>query len=293
MAYPPGQAVPSRPTTRSSTLVINDIIENSSEAITDAMSARKLLDTLQFCIPGEAMTLEHLSHTLFYISMRAATPTLHSLIWAAAFLMTELTVSPIISLIQKLVSREDTSSMDLPASSQKEDLKVITGKLDVAIDQWSTQQEEMKIMLSKVLQINDPTDLIIMDAWIQSISESIISIQTAIEAIKTQPPTIPSMQNHPPQSFRDILASEQHPTNPTPREVPLGFDQARGRSAIKQRQLLMDPNSDHLLIKPDTSIDELAKTFQKVLDSMQPESATPLELRSIFRLHNQGLVLEM
>ena len=78
-------------------------------------------------------------------------------------------------------------------------------------------------------------------------------------------------------------------SNPTTQ----GADQARGRSAIKQRQLLMDPDSDHPTIKSDTSIEDLVKTFQKALDSLNTNSSPPLQIRLIFRLRKQGLVLEL
>ena len=58
----------------------------------------------------------------------------------------------IISSIQKLLTLDGTNPMDSPTSSQKEALKMTTKKLDTAIDQWSTQQEEMKAMLSGEVQ---------------------------------------------------------------------------------------------------------------------------------------------
>ena len=75
-----------------------------------------------------------------------------------------------------------------------------------------------------------------------------------------------------------------------------GADQARGQSTIKQRQLLMDPDSNHPTIKSDTSIKDLVKTFQKALDLLNTDSSPPpptLQIQLIFRLHNQGLVLEL
>ena len=293
MADPPGQATSGCPTTRSSTLLISDIIKDSTEPITNAETARKFLDSMQVCIPGVSMTLELLSHALFHISLKSATPTVCSLIWATAFLTTELAVSPIISSIQKLLTLDGTNPTDSPTSSQKEELKTITEKLDTTIDQWSTQQEEMKAMLSKVPQMDGPTNLIILDAWIHSISESINSIQASIETMKTQSPATPMSQNPLPQTFHDVVANEQPPTTPRTREIPPGLDQARGHSAIKQQQLLMDPDMDHPLIKPDTPSDTLAKIFQKALELMKTDSAPPLKLQSIFRLRNQGIILEL
>ena len=55
----------------------------------------------------------------------------------------------------------------------------------------------------------------------------------------------------------------------------------------------MDPDSDHPTIKSDTSIEDLVKTFQKALDSLNTNSSPPLQIRLIFRLRKQGLVLEL
>jgi len=275
-ADPPGLAAPSR-TTRSRNIDISNIIENPTEEIRDAESARKFLDTTQFCIQGEAMTPEHLAHTLFYISQKASTPTLRSLIRATAFLTTDLAASTIISSIQSKLSLHSTHSDDSPTQTQREEIKIITDKLENAIDQWSTQQVNMKKTLDKVPQIDDPTDLLLMDSRIQSISESIASIQTTLETIKLQPTATPTHQNPQPHSFRDVVANDQRPIAPMARAKPQGTDQARGRSAIKQRQLLMDPDSDHPLIKPETTIDTLVKIFQKALDSMKTDSAPPPE----------------
>ncbi|KIM67374.1 hypothetical protein SCLCIDRAFT_7564 [Scleroderma citrinum Foug A] len=152
-------------------------MNDASEGIIDASSARKYLDDTQFCIPGEDMTPKHLSHTLFYISKKAATPTLRSMIWATAFLTTTLTVSLIIASIQHFLSFETAKSAGLNSPLQNGDLKEITIKLNTTICQWSSQQESMSRTLDKVPQIDDPTNLILLDTRIQNILEGMASIQ--------------------------------------------------------------------------------------------------------------------
>ena len=85
----------------------------------------------------------------------------------------------------------------------------------------------------------------------------------------------------------------QQPNPPENRRTSPGSDQAASRSAIKQRQLLLDPDSDHLLIKNDTTTEKLAKVFQQALDLLKMDAAPNLQLRSLFRLCNQGIVLEL
>ena len=174
-ADPAPLANPGRPTTRSSVTPLADIIKDTSEVITDAKSARKFLDSLQFCIPGEAMTPEHLSHLLFYISQKVASPTLHSMIQATAFLAVELTASPIITLVQEALSSTPTNPSSTQIASQNEELRAITTKLDSAVNNWSTQQDNLKKTLNKVPQFDDPTNLLLMDAQIQSILEGVSS----------------------------------------------------------------------------------------------------------------------
>lgn len=149
------------------------------------MSARKYPDDTQFCIPGKDMTPEHLSHTLFYISKKAATPTLCSMIWATAFLTTTLTVSLIIASIQHFLSFETAKSAGLNSLLQNEDLKEITVKLNTTICQWSSQQESMSRTLNKVPQIDDPTNLILLGAQIQNILEGMASIQVMMASTAT------------------------------------------------------------------------------------------------------------
>lgn len=284
-----------RPTTRSSTVPISAIIDDASEGVTDATSARKFLDTTQFCIPGEDMTPEHLSHALFYISQKAATPTVRSMIRAAAFLATTLTVSPIATSIQQFLSSGLVNSADATTPHQNDELKEITAKLDGAIDQWSSQQESMKRTLDKVPQLGNPTDLILMDARIQTISENVATIQVMMKEMKTQANARPASPSSNPHSYCDAAAaaSTQQPKMPAARNFSPGSDQARGCSAIKQRQLLLDPDSDHPLIKSDTTTDCLAATFQQALNSLDTIAAPSLQFRSLFRLCNQGIVLEL
>ena len=202
--------------TRSSTIPVSTIMNDASEGIIDATSARKYLDDMQFCIPGEDMTPEHLSHTLSYISKKAATPTLCSMIWATAFLTTTLTVSLIIASIQHFLCFETAKSAALNSPLQNEDLKEITIKLNTTICQWSSQQESMLRTLDKVPQIDDPANLILLDTWIQNISEGMASIQVMMEELRTQMPTRPTSPNNHPHSYHHAATSRQQSRAPVP-----------------------------------------------------------------------------
>ena len=160
-----------------------------------------------------------------------------------------LTVSPITTSIQQFLSTGLTSLADATTPHQNEELKEITVKLNSAIAQWTSQQEIMKKTLDKVPQIDDPMDLILLDAHIQTISEGMVTIQAMMEELKTQANARLASPNSHPHSYRDALAvtSTQQPKASNTRISSQGLDQARGRSAIKQCQLLLDPDSDHPL----------------------------------------------
>lgn len=153
----------------------------------------------------------------------------------------------------------------------------------------------MKRTLDKVPQLGNPTDLILMDARIQTISENVATIQVMMKEMKTQANARPASPSSNPHSYCDAAAaaSTQQPKMPAARNFSPGSDQARGCSAIKQRQLLLDPDSDHPLIKSDTTTDCLAATFQQALNSLDTIAAPSLQFRSLFRLCNQGIVLEL
>ena len=146
------------PVTRSSTIPIKNIKNNAAEEVKDAHSARKLLDDVQYTIAGEPMAPEHLSHTLFYISQKAVTLTVHSMIHAAAFLTLELTSSLIVSSVRQALSSTDLTE-HLP-SAHRTELSEMATKLDLALEKWSDQQETWTKTLDKIPQVDDPINMI-------------------------------------------------------------------------------------------------------------------------------------
>ena len=239
------------------------------------------------------MTPEHLSQTLFYVSQKAATKTLRSTICAVAYLTLDLAASPIITAIQKAMANMTTDTNGAPVVSQREELSTITTKLDSALEQWSTQQEEWMKTIHKIPQIDDPINLLIMEARLQSISEGVATVQTAVEEMKTQKAANTTAANPQQYSYHDTALAPHQPTARTAQANHIDTDQATARAAIKQRQLLIDSDSDHPLIKDDTANDKLAEIFQKALDAMKTETAPMLQIHSLFQLRNQGIVLEL
>lgn len=192
----------------------------------DALTARKHLDSLQYTIKGESMTPEHLSQTLFYVSQKAATKALRSTICAVAYLTLDLAASPIITAIQKAMANMTTDTNGAPVVSQREELSTITTKLDSALEQWSTQQEEWTKTIHKIPQIDNPINLLIMEARLQSISEGVATVQTAVEEMKTQKAANTTAANPQQYSYRDAALAPHQPTARTAQANCIDTDQA-------------------------------------------------------------------
>ncbi|KIM57736.1 hypothetical protein SCLCIDRAFT_1192901 [Scleroderma citrinum Foug A] len=211
---PPPTSLVNCPVPRSSTIPIKNIKNNTVEEVKDARSARKLLDNMQYTIAGVPMTLEHLSHKLFYIFQKAVTPTLCSMICTAAFLTLELTSSSIISSVKQALSSTDL--MEHLTSAHHIELSEMATKLDLALEKWSDQQETWMKTLDKISQIDDPINMIQLETRIHLISEGMASIQKMIEDMKVQ--NAASTLTTPPQqcsccpTYKEALLN--HPSPP-------------------------------------------------------------------------------
>ena len=119
-----------------------------------------------------------------------------------------------------------TDTNGAPVVSQREELSTITTKLDSALEQWSTQQEEWTKTIHKIPQIDDPINLLIMEARLQSISEGVATVQTAVEEMKTQKAANTTAANPQQYSYRDAALAPHQPTARTAQANCIDTDQA-------------------------------------------------------------------
>ena len=288
---PAEDPLPHRPTTRSSTIPVETIRNNPAEHVKDIHSARKLLDSMQYTIEGEPMTLEHLSHALFYMSQRVVMPTIRSMIHAAGFLTLELASSLIVSSVkQALVSTDLTDPL---SSTHHTKISEATSKLNLALDKWSAQQETWMKTLDKILQTDDPINMIQLETQIHSISEGMAVIQKTVEEMKTQNAAstlmVPQQHCSCHPSYREALTN--HPSPPD--DICPPKDHARAQTAVKERQILINLARDHPVSKQICSRKELIAIFQTALTNKTDDNTPDLGLKSLTILCNGGILLEL
>ena len=96
--------------------------------------------------------------------------------------------------------------------------------------------------------------------------------------------------------YRDTLlmdADETPTPKAAPRTMPTSTDNTRANAAIKERQILLDIQSDHSIFNDDTPHGEMVHALQKVLTNMQAPKGPSLQVKVLTHIRNRGFVVEM
>ncbi|KAI5998393.1 hypothetical protein F5J12DRAFT_914688 [Pisolithus orientalis] len=245
-------------TTRSSGLPIEDIINDPDAEIKDTDSARKFLDQL-YTVHGDPITPEHLSQALFYISQsKTVNSTTRSAIRTTAYLVRDLAALAIAESITKAVSSKLDASVLIAISPHIGKIMSTAEKLETANEQITTLSAEIAKNAGTHDTTAGDTSLELLEGKVQKLTDDVGSIKTAIEEVKdhlkTQTPPAPF-----PTPYRDALAT--YTANPN--QIPLGKhptqEHAKAHAAIRDRQILIDPDRDHPIsndsTKRETAID--------------------------------------
>ncbi|KIK16497.1 hypothetical protein PISMIDRAFT_636878, partial [Pisolithus microcarpus 441] len=111
----------------------------------------------------------------------------------------------------------------------------------------------------------------------------------AIDNLKVLAKTRPNLA---PTPYRDALVS-QHNEVTAETQAQLTMNIARAHAAIKERQILLDPERDHPLIKGNILKEDLVKLIKQALETLETNDGPKLQLKSLTRLQNQGIVIEL
>ncbi|KIK13671.1 hypothetical protein PISMIDRAFT_17819 [Pisolithus microcarpus 441] len=291
-APPPSNGGPTRPTTRSSTTPLAEIINSQDENVRDALSARNFLDKIQYTIPGEPMTAEHLSQALFYITqMKGITPTARSAIRSAAYPVQDLSASATAQAIIKDISSKLENSLVAAISPQVAKILSAADSLKDTNQKLESSIEGIPRSSGCVTDYGSQTDTTALDSQLQALVSNTTSIKEAIIDLKTMAKTQSPLT---PSPYRDALLAQHHDTTTTA-HLPVNptSDLARAHAAIKERQILLDPDRDHPTINSDMKKEDLVKLLKNAVDTIETLESPKLQLKSITRLQNQGIVLEM
>ncbi|KIO04257.1 hypothetical protein M404DRAFT_143682, partial [Pisolithus tinctorius Marx 270] len=124
-------------------------------------------------------------------------------------------------------------------------------------------------------------------AKILSASENLAKINEDAEMLTTQNHAIP------PTPYRDTLAS----TPPNPNQIPLGkqlsLEYAKAHTTIKERQILIDPDSNHHLLNSTTPRETIIDHIKQALESVDRIDSPDMQLKSIAQLHNNSILIEL
>ncbi|KIO04829.1 hypothetical protein M404DRAFT_142127, partial [Pisolithus tinctorius Marx 270] len=133
---------------------------------------------------------------------------------------------------------------------------------------------------------------------ITAISPQVAKILSASEnlaKINEDAVTLSATQNQaqPHTPYRDALTS----TLSNPNQIPLGKhlspEYAKAHTAIKERQVLVDPSSNHHLLNSNTPRETVIDHIKQVLEAVDRIDGPDMQLKSIAQLCNNGILLEL
>ncbi|KIN96487.1 hypothetical protein M404DRAFT_162882 [Pisolithus tinctorius Marx 270] len=80
-------------------------------------------------------------------------------------------------------------------------------------------------------------------------------------------------------------------------EIPLGkclsLEHAKAHAAIKEGQLLINPNSNHPTLNSSSSRESIIEVIKLALEAIEEADSPDLQLKLIMQLHNNSILLEL
>ncbi|KIO12022.1 hypothetical protein M404DRAFT_125521 [Pisolithus tinctorius Marx 270] len=219
----------------------------------DAETAKYYLDQF-YTVQGKPATPKHISHALFCIlQAKGVSNTLCSAIRATAYLVRDLTTSAIANSVVKEVSSKIESSVVVAITPQ-------VAKIWSAADNLEKTGKNLETLGEDLAKKSDMTQM---------------------------PPT-----PHP-SPYRDALMA----TTVNPNHIPLGkcftSEHTKAHSTIKERQLLIDPNSSHPVLDSTTMRENIINAIKQALDATDQVDGPEIQLKSITRLCNNSILLKL
>ncbi|KAI6037447.1 hypothetical protein BKA83DRAFT_4486480 [Pisolithus microcarpus] len=285
----PTAPIPARPTTRSSIIPVAEIINNAEEEIRDAAMGRKCLDKHQYTTPGESLTPEHISYALFYISqMKNVTPIVKSAIRSAAYLIQEVCMSTTAQTIANNITMKLETSIIAAISPQIAKVLSAADKLD----ELNVKLDTNIIELSKNVEcMNSPMSLTesnSVDTQLRTLAADTTTIKDAIDDLKLLTKAVQPQGSSP---YCEALLSQNDATTTHQQNTPANI--ARAHSAVKEHQILLDPDQGHPRINSNTTKEEMIGMLKEAIASVETIDSPPIQIKSLAHLRNQGIVLEL
>ena len=93
--------------------------------------------------------------------------------------------------------------------------------------------------------------------------------------------------------YRDALTAEPQPSRLTQKITTLCPDDTGANTAVKERQILLDFDPNHLTLNKNTPHREVVNMVQRALTNLQDQSGPTLQARALIHLQNGGYVIEL
>ncbi|KIJ61044.1 hypothetical protein HYDPIDRAFT_169927 [Hydnomerulius pinastri MD-312] len=261
-----------RRSTLGQTLMTEEIVSMDQYKVKDRTSGAAFLATSLLSLVGEPFTLEHLAATLFHITQIDKVPRqAKEAIQAVAFLLegevTSHTATAVISHISESVTKEVTQHVVGAISLQMAKILQASESLNSNIKGFEQLQAavtacpEIDGLGASVERAEEAADAVLSSLedvknTIALLTPSLDATQNRINEVLAQRPGNTSSSEPPTQRPSYSNAVKSYTTTgglPTPATVALA------RAAIRERQLLLDPQQGHSLHLPDQPTVEIAE----------------------------------
>ncbi|KIN96434.1 hypothetical protein M404DRAFT_33225 [Pisolithus tinctorius Marx 270] len=222
------------------------------------------LDQL-YMVQGKPATPKHISHMLFYISQtKGINNMLRPAIRATAYLVRELAASVIAKTVIKAVSSNIENSVIATISPLIAKILLTADKLEKVNKDTSLINANYTQRMESITNMTNSTDTLCLEGEVQNIISDIGMMKTTMEDMKNLLKNYThSTTTHTP--YRDALAMTATNSNQIPQGKCLSPEYTKAHAAIKERQLLINLNSNHPTLSNSLSRNSIIEAIKLAL----------------------------
>ncbi|KAF8419234.1 hypothetical protein L210DRAFT_3655331 [Boletus edulis BED1] len=297
----PTQNITTRVTRKSArtTHPTSEDIRKQDYEVKDDKSGAAYLEKSLLSLVGEPITTENLSTVLLHITQLPNVPRpATEAIRAVAFLMEkDVYVKSAVGIIQHL-------NNDLPT--------LIKQHVNEAIAPHIVSLTNTKKSLDNTARTLAETILCATDINIQtkeatktlekgttdtrdSIDQMIAAIEKTSDNVKMlidDPSRSQSSNAQNSRSYSDVLRAPPPTTTHSTTSISTPASAALARAALRERQILIDPQRGHSLYPPDQTTPTIVDDLKAIFDEIKDVNAPTLTIKALTRLKNGGIVIE-
>ncbi|KAL4080037.1 hypothetical protein V8B97DRAFT_1914160 [Scleroderma yunnanense] len=196
-------------------------------------------------------------------------------------------------MIAQTIKDKVDASIDLTIALQMTKIIGATEKLEQLYHDW--KENKNPLQPPEELANDNQMELTCIEAHIQTLVVNVGAVQKSISELKnTERTSCTHNHNSTPQFYCDTVLVDSQTNAPSKFTKPFqATDYTKARSAIRDRQLLIDPGSDHPLLSTDSPKDNIMEIIQQALTVLEKNGCPKVQLKTLNHLNNHGIVLEL